>query len=445
MTTKTYAFIAAMAICAVSCVDKGRAVDAPEAGALTVPFQGNVLVTEAPGEFYRTAEATIDTGKGTLLSWDDSGTVLSLFFKTDRPGPLHLQMKASLPEGTSRSCLTFSAAGRKCTVKVASHEDLIYDAGVFEIQDPGYVRIDMEGAAPEGEQFARVSEFYLSGEAAEGECNYTTPEHVADNYWYRRGPSVHFNFTLPEDDVEWYYNEATVPEGFTPASTYYMLTGFAEGYMGIQTHDGTPNSVLFSVWSPFKTDNPREIPDDQRIKTLRKGEGVTAKDFGGEGSGGQSFMKYDWKPGVTYSTLVHVRPTGDGSTDYTGYFKDENGVWHLLASFRRPHTDTWCKKAHSFLECFQPETTIHTREVLFGNQWALTREGEWKEITEARFTCDQTGRLGMRADLYGAVEDGRFLLRNCGFFNEKTEYGTMFTRPAGGVHPEIDFEALENL
>ena len=148
-----------------------------------------------------------------------------------------------------------------------------------------------------------------------------------------------------------------------------MLTGFKEGYMGIQTHTDGPNTVLFSVWSPYQTDNPGAIPEDMRIRTLRKGAGVTAQDFGGEGSGGQSFMDYPWKPGTAYGTLVHVHPDGKGNTDYTGYFRDEKGQWHLLASFRRPHTDTWYKGAYSFLECFDPNTSIHTRSVRFGNQW----------------------------------------------------------------------------
>ena len=182
-----------------------------------------------------------------------------------------------------------------------------------------------------------------------------------------------------------------------------------------------------------------------RIRTLRKGAGVTAQDFGGEGSGGQSFLDYPWKPGMAYGTLVHVRPDGKGNTDYTGYFRDEKGQWHLLASFRRPHTDTWYKGAYSFLECFDPNTSIHTRSVRFGNQWVRLKDGTWKEVTEARFSCDNTGRTGMRGDLYGASDGAFFFLKNCGFFDEKTPYGTRFTRTGGGTAPEIDFKSLETL
>jgi len=34
--------------------------------------------------------------------------------------------------------------------------------------------------------------------------------------------------------------------------------------------NGPMKENLFSVWSPFKTDNPKEIPEDFKIKLLRK-------------------------------------------------------------------------------------------------------------------------------------------------------------------------------
>ena len=39
-------------------------------------------------------------------------------------------------------------------------------------------------------------------------------------------------------DIEYFYNEATVPDGHDINGTYFMLTGFAEGYMGIQSIRG---------------------------------------------------------------------------------------------------------------------------------------------------------------------------------------------------------------
>ena len=45
---------------------------------------------------------------------------------------------------------------------------------------------------------------------------------------------------------------------------------------------------------PFKTDNPKEIPDDHKITLNKVGQQVKTGEFGNEGSGGQSYMKYNW-------------------------------------------------------------------------------------------------------------------------------------------------------
>ena len=225
-----------------------------------------------------------------------------------------------------------------------------------------------------------------------------------------------------------------------------MLTGFSEGYMGIQiVADGT-HKVLFSVWSPYDTNDPSQIPEDYQVITLRKGEGVEPNKFGNEGCGMQSFLTWPWEFEKTYRTLVHIKPNEDGTTDYTGYFGDEDGTWHLLASFRRPRTSTWYRGAHSFLESFIPETSIHTRDVHFTNQWARTNDGTWTEITTAKFTCDGTGMNKMRSDLKGYVNGNEFVLQNCGFFSETTPYDTQLTRESSGTAaPNIDFDALEAL
>ena len=432
-------------ILAAACGNPPAVPSEPAKDALTIPFQGNVFVTATSGSFYEEAPKIIDTYESTPKSWDDPKTVLSLYFRTEGHGTLHLAFQAMKPYGTESHEFSFTCEGRSHRVKVT--ESGFFDIGDFEVKQPGYVRIDIQGSAakPDRALFSRINHFYVSGTAISGKLSYTPEDKVEDSYWSRRGPSVHLFYDFPEGDAEWFYNEATVPEEGNVPATYYMLTGFGEGYMGIQTHTDGPNTVIFSVWSPYQTDNPGSIPEDMRVKTLRKGTGVTAQDFGGEGSCGQSFMTYPWKPGKTYGTLVHVHPDGKGNTDYTGYFRDEEGQWHLLASFRRPHTNTWYKSAYSFLECFDPNTGFLSRSVRFGNQWVRMTDGTWKEVTSARFSCDNTGRSGMREDMYGASEGCCFLLKNCGFFNERTEYGTAFTRTGGGPAPEIDLESLENI
>jgi hypothetical protein len=42
------------------------------------------------------------------------------------------------------------------------------------------------------------------------------------------------------------------------------------------------------------------VPVDQRVLLLSRGPEVEVGEFGNEGSGGQSFRRYDWKAGTDY-------------------------------------------------------------------------------------------------------------------------------------------------
>ena len=111
-------------------------------------------------------------------------------------------------------------------------------------------------------------------------------------YFGRRDPSVHLSYFMPDDvDVKWFYNELVVDKGDDPIGSYFMANGFGEGYFGIQVNSNSERRILFSVWSPFVTDNPAEIPDSDKIVLLKKGKDVVTGEFGNDGSGGQSFMR----------------------------------------------------------------------------------------------------------------------------------------------------------
>jgi hypothetical protein len=219
-----------------------------------------------------------------------------------------------------------------------------------------------------------------------------------------------------------------------------MSNGFGEGYFGIQVNRHDERRVLFSVWSPFSTDNPKDIPEDMQVKLLDKSEATHTGEFGNEGSGGQSYLIYPWKTGQTYKFLTRVKPDGKGSTVYTSYFYDDK--WILVASWLRPKTDTYYKRAHSFLENFNPENGYLSRKGLYHNQWACTKDGKWIELTEAGFSADETARKQARMDYKGGEEGGRFFLQNGGFLNDYSSIGASFSRPATGKVPEIDLAGL---
>ena len=91
--------------------------------------------------------------------------------------------------------------------------------------------------------------------------------------------------------------------------SYYMVAGFGEGYFGMQYNSPTERRVLFSVWSPFDTQDPKLIADAQKIKLLRKGKDVHIGEFGNEGSGGQSYLLYPWKAGELTVSSCRCVPT----------------------------------------------------------------------------------------------------------------------------------------
>lgn len=382
--------------------------------------------------------ARIDEHNGGISNWYDKNTIISTYFNVEKPGNMELKIVAK-----GNSTITVTCLGKKKKVKLSSDEPQTYYVGKYNVKKPGHIKVDIQGKKCDSEgSYGNVYDLIVNGEL--GELAY-----IRKNYhphFGRRGPSVHLNYRLPKDKtIEWFYNEVTVPEEYDKVSSYYMACGFGEGYFGFQNNSPERRKVLFSVWSPYVTDDAREIPDSLRIKLLKKGETVKVQDFGGEGSGGQSFMPYDWKPGNTYKFLMRVRPDGKGSTVYTAYFCDAtDGKWRLMASFLRPVTDTWYRNAHSFLENYNPLMGYKTRRAQYNNQWACTNDGEWIPVTEAVFTHCDTGKTGKRLDYTGGCDENGFYLMMGGFFDNYTKGYTRFERKNGvGEKPVIDFKTLE--
>ncbi|MDR2027561.1 MAG: DUF3472 domain-containing protein [Prevotellaceae bacterium] len=411
----------------------------PEANnVLSVPLGGNTYITERNTEANepRRRRRSAVSEKG-IAGWTDSTAVYSVYFRTSSTGNLNLFLRHS---GTSESSISVKSLGKQFDVKLSAGENDTTYLGTVVVKDTGYIRVDLQGKTKKGDVYALADYLLVNGKATEGKMHYVNGFSF---YWGRRGPSVHLNYVLPEnEDIEWFYNEITVPEGEDPAGSYYMSNGFGEGYFGIQINRPDERRVLFSVWSPFSTDNPEDIPEDMKVKLLDKSEITRTGEFGNEGSGGQSYLIYPWKTGQTYRFLTGARPDGKGSTVYTSYFYGNDSEWILVASWLRPKTDTYYKRAHSFLENFNPEGGFLSRKGFYHNQWACTKEGKWIEITEAKFSADETAGKQARMDYQGGVEDGKFFLRNCGFFSDYTPTGKLFSRSGTDKAPEIDFAGL---
>lgn len=403
-----------------------------------VSAQDESIVTLS-GNAYITAggTASIDEQNCAIRNWNDTESVISFYFRTEKSGKMNIALKA---KGDSR--IEVSLLGKEKKITLKSDTLTRVNLGTFKVKKPGYVKMDIRGVKiNNGSDFGSVAAVIVSGDT--GPIVSVSPDF--STHFGRRGPSVHLGYILPKEDIEWFYNEVVVPEEGDIPSSYYMACGFGEGYFGMQNNSPHKRRVLFSVWSPFVTDNPAEIPDSLRVTLVKKGDNTKIGEFGNEGSGGQSYIHYDWKAGERCRFLMGIKPDGKGNTVYTAYFYDNNkGKWSLIASFRRPQITTWYTNAHSFLENFNPVMGYINRKVQYNNQWARTTDGRWLPVTKARFTCDATGHNRMRLDYTGGVDGENFFLSMGGFFDEYMKSGTYFERTGNTTEaPDIDFSTLE--
>ncbi|RDC57059.1 DUF3472 domain-containing protein [Pedobacter chinensis] len=403
---------------------------------ISLPLGGN-----AYSSLHQDSERTL-SNRG-IVNWTNPKEYFTAYFRVSKPGTVAVSIDGK-PMVEGQSTLAFSINNQ--SKEISFDESKTFDGKIGEwiIKDTGYVALTIKGINKTGGKFPSIAGLFISGTALEGNVAYVKNNEGNFFHWGRRGPSVHLNFQQPENvNAEWYYNEVTVPKGEDILGSYFMANGFGEGYFGMQVNGPNERRILFSVWSPFNTDDPKSIPESHQIKMLKKGENVHTGEFGNEGSGGQSYLKYMWKAGNTYKFLLHGVPAKDSTTNYTAYFfAPETNQWQLIASFKRPKTQTYLKRFHSFLENFSPVQGDLSRKVLFNNQWICDDHGNWIELKDARFTTDNTGAKGYRMDYAGGVDNGVFYLKNGGFFNQYTTPRKIFTRTSMGKKPEIDFNKL---
>lgn len=402
---------------------------------VSIPLAGNAFSSE-----HIDGSNTI-TNNG-IENWTSAKEFFTVYFKISKPGTFQISVEESVEVfGKSEVEFLINNEVKKVTFNTSKKAVSI---GTWTIRKEGYIALKIKGVSKSSTQFPSINRLTISSNDLDGKISFVPNNEGNFYHWGRRGPSVHLNYKVPENiNAEWYYNEITVPKNEDKIGSYFMANGFGEGYFGIQVNSATERRILFSVWSPFTTDDPKSIPENQRIKMLKKGENVHTGEFGSEGSGGQSYLKYNWKAGTTYKFLLQGNPQNDNSTNYTAYFyAPELKKWLLIASFNRPQTHTYLKRFHSFLENFVPEQGDLSRRVLFNNQWVCDEKGNWIEINSARFTTDNTGAKGYRMDFAGGLENDSFYLKDGGFFDDFTTPKTIFTRPLKNKKPEINFDAL---
>ncbi|MGK5003988.1 DUF3472 domain-containing protein [Janthinobacterium sp. LB2P70] len=385
----------------------------------TVELAGNAFITSG------NAGAVINE-RG-LAGWSNPDAVASTYFRVAEAGSVQVALDASLADG-GNSTIRVKINGTPFDVKLAGKERKTYAVGTVNVPAAGYVKVDMQGLKRVKGTFGDVAALKVTSNAT---LNYANDP--ANYYWSRRGPSVHMGYTVPAN-TEYFYNEMTIPQGQDAIGSYFMANGFGQGYMGIQVKSPSERWILFSVW---------DADNGARTTLVSKGAGVVDNAFGGEGTGGQTYLSYNWAAGTTYRFITRARPDGNGGSDYSAwFFAPETGKWRYIATWKRPAISTYLTGVHSFLENFIDTKGYTERRVQFGNQWARNVSGTWSEVTAGRFTGDATATNAQRMDYAGGLENGKFYLHNGGFFANYVQTSQNFTRPATGQAPAVDVSAL---
>jgi hypothetical protein len=394
------------------------AVAAPATTA-TVELAGNAFITSGQ-------EGAVIVEHG-LAGWSNPAAIASTYFRVDGAGPVQVALDASLADG-GNSTIRVKINGTPFDVKLAGKARKTYAVGTVNVAAAGYVKVDLQGLTRVKATFGDVTALKVTANAA---LNYANDP--ANYYWSRRGPSVHMGYTVPAN-TEYFYNEMTIPKGQDAIGSYFMANGFGQGYMGIQVKSPSERWILFSVW---------DADNGAKTTLVSKGAGVVDNAFGGEGTGGQTYLSYNWAAGTTYRFITRARPDGKGGSDYSAwFFAPETGKWRYIATWKRPAISTYLTGVHSFLENFIDTLGYTERRVQFGNQWARNASGTWSEVTAGRYTGDATATNAQRMDYAGGLENGRFYLHNGGFFADVVKTGQNFTRPATGQAPAVDVSAL---
>jgi hypothetical protein len=201
----------------------------------------------------------------------------------------------------------------------------------------------------------------------------------------RAARSVHLGWTAPTSDC--FYLETVVEHSTT--GSYFMACGWNTGYFGIQELGNGHKVALFSVWDPTRGDDPKAVNTEDRVEVLHQGSGVRIKRFGGEGTGGQCMMDFDWRIGQTNRFLVRSIVQSN-KTAYAGFlYLPANKEWKHLVTFRTRSGGRPLQGLYSFVEDFRRDgkSVQDLREARFGCGWVKTVEGQWKPLKQAQFTA----------------------------------------------------------
>ena len=124
----------------------------------TIPLKGNGYITSPDaeetilsykkmrrppmmrGENERKPSARIDEHNGGIADWNDKSSVISTYFRVEKPGKMELKIVAK-----GNSTITVTCLGKKKKVKLSSDEPKVYSIGKYNVKNPGHIKVDFQG------------------------------------------------------------------------------------------------------------------------------------------------------------------------------------------------------------------------------------------------------------------------------------------------------------
>ena len=362
-----------------------------------------------------------------ITGWRDPHLKVLWFGELKTPGEVTCTLELRLPAGhESKFRLTVAGTSREATA-VGDTNSVRVEFGSFPIPTAGYHCFTLESFNAVGASAGDIEALVIAGSATR-DAHFNLKER-------RNAASVHLMYPIPAGtNVEAFYCEMTAIDD--PVATYYMACGWHRGYFGMQVNSPKERRIIFSVWDSGSEAVSRDkVGVVDRVTLVAKGEGVYSGDFGNEGTGGHSHLKYLWKTGEKQRFIVTAKPVDATHTIFSGfYFHSDKKQWMLISSWKAPKDGGWLRGLYSFSENFVGENGHLRRKALYGNQWIRTAGGKWFELTQAGFSHDPTGKSDRR-DRFMGVADGQFFLSHGGFVPGFTKFGEKFTRPATSKPP----------
>jgi hypothetical protein len=211
-------------------------------------------------------------------------------------------------------------------------------------------------------------------------------------------PSTHVNWTAHPSNTAVTQFTNSIKILTSHKGTFFMTNGCSAGYLGLQDRD--PKWIIFSIW-----DQP-----NAPVETIELGPLTKSEPFGGEGTGGKSWIEFDWQIGETYSCRLSTTPDTLNTTwtVFTGEFQHPELGWILIAKFKTKMANN--SKHHlsslsSFLEdwmgqgngCTHPKGEIR-RECILGPPMVQIANNETKTNPDAESNILVTSCKGCSAD-----------------------------------------------